>query len=246
MAVDESLLECVAERGQPTLRFYQWSEPTLSLGYFQRYADRLSHEPSRDCPAVRRSTGGGALVHHHELTYSLVLPPGDPLARDAVALTCLAHKALIDAIEELVGVSQQLTTCGDAIKSTSKAEPFLCFQRRSQGDVIVSNTQKSHRSDKVCGSAQRRRRGAMLQHGGVILERSPQAPEISGLGELLQQSGDILLLGETRNLAEIWGRMLLQSIGLRPVVESLTECESEFAQAIQTNHHSNQHWLKRR
>ena len=63
MAVDEALLESVADGGPATLRFYQWSEPTLSLGYFQPYADREQHEASRELTVVRRSTGGGALIH---------------------------------------------------------------------------------------------------------------------------------------------------------------------------------------
>ena len=54
MAVDEVLLESAAENGQCTLRFYQWSEPTLSLGYFQHFRERRRHIPSRDCPVVRR------------------------------------------------------------------------------------------------------------------------------------------------------------------------------------------------
>src|SRR5690242_18095105 len=74
MAIDEALLESAAGGGPLTLRFYQWSEPTLSLGYFQRYEDRSLHPASLDCPIVRRPTGGGAILHDKELTYSLALP----------------------------------------------------------------------------------------------------------------------------------------------------------------------------
>jgi hypothetical protein len=82
MAVDEALLLDAIEDGSATLRFYQWSEPTLSLGYFQRYADRNQHHASRNCAIVRRQSGGGAILHDRELTYSLVLPPGHPLGRN--------------------------------------------------------------------------------------------------------------------------------------------------------------------
>ena len=74
MAVDETLLFDAAENGTATLRFYSWDEPTLSLGYFQRYADREQHTASRTCAVVRRQTGGGAILHDRELTYSLALP----------------------------------------------------------------------------------------------------------------------------------------------------------------------------
>src|SRR5438445_617792 len=69
MAVDEALLEDAARSGRPTLRFYGWAEPTLSLGYFQPYAQRASHPPSSRCAVVRRPTGGGAILHDAELTY---------------------------------------------------------------------------------------------------------------------------------------------------------------------------------
>src|SRR5688572_3671775 len=73
MAVDELLLE-EACRGARALRLYQWSEATLSLGYFQAAAERTEHTASRDCPLVRRASGGGAIVHHRELTYCLAMP----------------------------------------------------------------------------------------------------------------------------------------------------------------------------
>ena len=76
MAVDEALLETAASLGVPTLRFYQWQEPTMSLGYFQEYADRLRHAASAGCPTVRRASGGGAIMHDRELTYSLAVPEG--------------------------------------------------------------------------------------------------------------------------------------------------------------------------
>src|SRR5688500_20216584 len=81
MAVDEALLESAALENRCTLRFYRWSEPTLSLGYFQRYEDRRQHAASLSCACVRRASGGGAILHDHELTYSLAVPPTHPLAR---------------------------------------------------------------------------------------------------------------------------------------------------------------------
>ena len=74
MAVDEVLLDAAAVREQLSLRFYGWSEPTLSLGYFQRVADRKQHIASRECPLVRRLSGGGAILHDDELTYSFATP----------------------------------------------------------------------------------------------------------------------------------------------------------------------------
>ena len=93
MAVDEMLLEWSAEHGGCCLRLYHWQEATLSLGYFQEYQDRGGHGPSRNCPVVRRLTGGGAIVHDAELTYSLVVHAGHPLAAARDALYHAAHGA---------------------------------------------------------------------------------------------------------------------------------------------------------
>src|SRR5207249_2965292 len=73
MAADEVLLESAAT-GAASLRFYGWSEPTLSLGYFQPEVTRQGNPLLAGLPYVRRPTGGMTLVHHHELTYALALP----------------------------------------------------------------------------------------------------------------------------------------------------------------------------
>src|SRR5262245_22040097 len=96
MAVDEVLLVDAAENNVATLRFYGWNEPTLSLGYFQRYEDRQQHAASRECAIVRRQTGGGAILHDRELTYSLVLPPRHPFAKQNEKLYQAVHQVFIN------------------------------------------------------------------------------------------------------------------------------------------------------
>ena len=174
MAVDEALLERAVETGGVSLRFYQWSEPTLSLGYFQPVADRARHAASSQCPLVRRSSGGGAILHDRELTYSLALPSGHRLARQAESLYLAAHAALIEGLATL-GVAAGINRVASGL--APEAEPFLCFERRAVGDVLVGDA-------KIAGSAQRRRRGAVLQHGSILLQTSPQAPELPGIEQL--------------------------------------------------------------
>lgn len=183
MAVDEALLDDAAQRGVTTLRFYRWSEPTLSLGYFQALGERETHPASRDAAVVRRLSGGGALLHDRELTYSLCLPSGHPLARQAPAVYDRMHRALIDVLATS-GVRAALwrSVAGEGEPSPGAAEPFLCFARRTAADVVVLDS-PGGASVKIAGSAQRRRRGAVLQHGAVLLAASPAAPELSGLLE---------------------------------------------------------------
>ena len=107
MAVDEMLLEQAEGRAAACLRFYRWSEPTLSLGYFQTYADRRQHGPSLRCAAVRRLTGGGAILHDAELTYSIVLPSSHPLAARRDELYRAVHGCLIEALGQL-GIAARL------------------------------------------------------------------------------------------------------------------------------------------
>lgn len=175
MAIDEMLLDGAREQSGCTWRFYQWSEPTLSLGYFQSHASRQWHAASRDCALVRRLSGGGAILHHHDLTYSLVVPAGHPWARDAESLYRAVHAALISALAACGVAGATLHERASAAGMAS--EPFLCFQRRSGGDVVLGR-------HKIAGSAQRRRRGAVLQHGSVLLASSHAAPELPGVADV--------------------------------------------------------------
>jgi lipoate-protein ligase A len=194
MAVDEALLAAAAGADTATLRLYQWSEPTLSLGYFQRYEDRQQHAASRNAAVVRRSSGGGAILHDRELTYSLAVP--ERLVPDPHQLYLQVHRAIIDVINRLTGdpcAGWSLRLCDRDRPRPESGEPFLCFERRAQGDVLLDHagetTGAAHPTAewKIAGSAQRRRRGAILQHGSLLLGRSSAAPELPGLGELTGQ-----------------------------------------------------------
>jgi lipoate-protein ligase A len=181
MALDEALLNRAAERSAAALRFYQWREPTLSLGYFQRYVDRDAHAASRNCAIVRRTTGGGAILHDRELTYSIALPSTHSLSRRAGDLYGAVHQAIVEALAQL-GVEARRLTSVEAANQT--AEPFLCFARRSSGDVLIADS-------KIAGSAQRRHKGAVLQHGSILFERSPFAPELPGICDLADRPVNI-------------------------------------------------------
>ena len=174
MAVDEVLLERAAEGAPPCLRFYRWSEPTLSLGYFQSVAARAEHPESRHVPLVRRSTGGGAILHHHELTYSWTCSTIHRSAAASRELYLAFHETARELLHPL-GIQAELVTT--PLLSVPGPEPFLCFQRRAEGDLVVG-------PHKILGSAQRRRQGALLQHGSLLLKTSDQAPQLAGLAAL--------------------------------------------------------------
>jgi len=169
MAADEALLRSAAE-GRASLRFYAWSGATVSLGYFQPAAVCRVFPLLAELPRVRRPSGGATLVHHHEVTYCLALPA--PLVGPkGFPWLARMHQVIGDALRGF-GVCARLHDGAEVKKG-----PVLCFLDHTPGDVLL------HES-KIVGSAQRRRHGALLQHGAILLERSPATPELQGIREL--------------------------------------------------------------
>jgi lipoate-protein ligase A len=260
MAVDEALLLDAAETGACWLRFYEWSEPTLSLGYFQRLDARREHAASRDCAVVRRASGGGAIVHDRELTYLLALPTSHRLASSPRPLYALAHEALIAALGRW-RISPEL--CSRPVR-LGPAEPFLCFFRRAEGDVVmpipgqlrhgrnISSATftrfggdrpaiESHKlTAKICGSAQRRLRGGIAQHGSLLIGRSSAAPELDGLLEL---TGLVLPAADVR---EAWMTQLECLLGLEFEPARLSEQLLARSRALAIERYDTASWTRRR
>lgn len=229
MAVDQALLASANQTGQVTLRFYRWSPATLSLGYFQSVSQRVEHEASLGCPLVRRVTGGGAILHDRELTYSLCVPRHSRLAGAHAELYRQVHRALIETLRDS-GIVAALCT---APQSAPGNPPFLCFQRRSEGDVVIGKS-------KICGSAQRRFHAAVLQHGSVVLARSAWAPEILGIGEECGIELDERVL--SLQMAERIG----QSLQLSFQPSRLSEKEQLDSHEIQRKQFDHSEWNTRR
>jgi lipoate-protein ligase A len=174
MAADEVLLESAAD-GVATLRFYGWSPATLSLGYFQSAEVRMREPSLAALPFVRRASGGAALVHHFEVTYALALPAGPPWQQGGPWPRRM-HTIIAVALRE-EGVEVQSHSGGQGPPFTG----VLCFQHHTAGDLLIGQ-------HKVVGSAQRRQRGALLQHGSILLAASPHTPLLPGIRQLTGRS----------------------------------------------------------
>jgi lipoyl(octanoyl) transferase len=149
MAVDEALLERAAA---PILRFYRWRRPSLSLGYFGRYAEVANQSNQREI--VRRWTGGGIVLHGDDLTYSIVIPASHPwFARSPLEIYAALHEAIRAALEAN-GVAA--TLANTAAPRISEA----CFANAVRADVM-SNGQK------IAGAAHRRTRAGLLHQGSI-------------------------------------------------------------------------------
>ncbi len=232
MAVDEALWRVAAQTRVPVLRLYRWEPATVSLGYFQRCGQRRCHRASLELPWIRRASGGGAIVHDRELTYSLAWPLTARTGRISPQLYQLVHHALCDVLRD-EGI--ELCILDRGCEHESEAPPFLCFQRRSPGDGML-------RQFKVLGSAQRRNRGVLLQHGSLLWERSRWAPELPGVADLVEAP-----IGST---AESIGRRWMLRIALRLetrlVGSVLSESERELADKMRDTRYSCPVWNEKR
>ena len=171
MAADETLLEAAAA-GTASFRLYGWSQPTLSLGYFQSSAGSRASPRLGELAWVRRPSGGAALVHHLEATYALALPPGLPWQKRGESWLRTMHGILREALAVL-GVSSH--PCGDS--QERKLGDVLCFLHHTPGDLLIGEA-------KIAGSAQRKQRGALMQHGSILLAASPFTPRLPGIREM--------------------------------------------------------------
>jgi lipoate-protein ligase A len=165
MARDAAILEAVsAGSSPPTLRLYGWDPPCLSLGKHQGTdAADLAFCRANGVDVVRRPTGGRALLHHLELTYSVVAPLGvAPLPtslQDAYRLIC---SGLVLACRRL-GVAAELTGGDIKLRLPSPTSTVPCFEAPAEGEVVV-------RDRKLVGSAMRAHAGTILQHGAILLD----------------------------------------------------------------------------
>jgi lipoate-protein ligase A len=159
MAVDQAILEAVAKgESLPTLRLYAWEPPCLSLGYGQRAGDvDFARTAAYGWEVVRRPTGGRAILHTDELTYSLCLPEGDELAAGSVVESYQRiSTALLAGLREFDAEPQ-----ADAQAERAPVGP-VCFETPSHYEITVDGR-------KLVGSAQARRGGGVLQHGSLPL-----------------------------------------------------------------------------
>jgi lipoyl(octanoyl) transferase len=167
MAVDAALFEAVARGGAPTLRFYRWDPACLSLGRNQ--PARGLYDPAaaavRGVDIVRRPTGGQAVYHDRELTYSVAVPVGVLGSPRATYVTI--NRALVAGLRRL-GVAAVVAEAAPAAAGPLAAGP--CFQAAAPGEVVAGGR-------KLVGSAQRRDGGCLLQHGSLLLDGS-QSPVV--------------------------------------------------------------------
>jgi lipoate-protein ligase A len=189
MAVDEALAESVRAGGPPVLRVYRWSPPCLSLGRNQPSAGYDRDEiRRRGLDVVRRPTGGRAVLHHRELTYSVAAREG-VLGGPRQSYAAI-NRALVAGLTRL-GVPAHLQPAGTERAPLPSLAP--CFEQPVEGEVTAAGR-------KLVGSAQRTEGGVMLQHGSL-----PIQDDQSGVARLLRADVEVADAAPPATLAGLLG-----------------------------------------
>jgi lipoate-protein ligase A len=152
MALDETLLENAAQIGNPILRFYGWTEPAATFGYFQKFSEVSAATPLR--PLIRRPTGGGIVPHDADWTYSFVVPPNHEWhSVSAEESYRRIHDWLRRAFAE-IKIETELAPC------CKKTLPGQCFVGHEKFDLLWHGK-------KIAGAAQRRNKLGLLIQGSI-------------------------------------------------------------------------------
>lgn len=167
MAVDHALLDRAARTGETVFRIYGWARPTLSLGMHERARLDPAVAAARGIDVVRRPTGGRALLHHREVTYSVTAPVREISLRESYE----AINAILLAALQRLGVPARLAERRGRPLAPDGA---ACFAEPNVGELVVDGR-------KLAGSAQRRDEHAFLQHGSILLgDDQPLVAELRG------------------------------------------------------------------
>lgn len=220
MGVDEALLASALRDGPPTLRFYTWEGAWLSLGYGQRgEAARLAACARAGVGVVRRPTGGRAVLHGGDLTYALAAP-ASLLPADLRACYGLVAEALLAGLRALGAEAERIPGAGQGPGHGD----FDCFARPAPDELCA-------RGRKLVGSAQRRTRGGVLQHGSIRV--FPDAEEVRAAAGLARGAATSLReLGVHHSLETVRDRLVEAfevALGARFEGRELTPREREWA-----------------
>jgi len=164
MALDEALFEAVANgTSPPVLRLYRWEPATVTLGYAQRSPDAVNLAVCRELgfEVVRRSTGGRAVLHQHEITYSLIAPVQHPLFTGGILESYRAIAMPLQRMLARLGVTAQLVPARHQAGALGQHE--ICFTAPASYELAVEGR-------KIAGSAQKRNDRAFLQHGSIPVD----------------------------------------------------------------------------
>jgi len=250
MAIDEAIFhETIKNRKAPTIRFYNSKPVAISIGYFQDAKKEINFEKcqSAGIDIARRMTGGKAVFHFNEITYSVVASdsektfPPDILGTYKVISRCIAQSLAY------LGIKADLLENG-RILPEQKSEAY-CFSVPSKNELLVKGR-------KICGSAQVRRRGGFLQHGSLLLAFDPvktadfllpmRTPEqIKRLRETVTSVNDeIVLPVDVQEVCYQFKKGFIDELGIDLAEETLTSAEKKLKNELMEKYTDNRWTMK--
>jgi lipoyl(octanoyl) transferase len=252
MALDEAILESVGKADSlPTLRFYGWDPACLSIGYAQSISDiDFNAVQKRHLDVVRRPTGGKAIFHFDEFTYSVIAPHGEPrLAGDVLHSYRNIAQALLMGLHLLGIPAIALPEYSIGLRDPGP----ICFEVPSKYEITVNNK-------KIIGSAQARKKAGILQHGSLPL--NGDRGEIVHVlmfepGKSREDAAELLSKRSTTASKELhravsWNEAakafeiaFSQALDIRLINTVATQQEADRAALLVLDKYDNESWTKR-
>lgn len=254
MAVDEAVLKAhAAGQVPPTIRFYGWQPAAVSIGYFQKATAEvdLSECRHQGIDVVRRLTGGRAVLHDAELTYSIVVSETHPLVPHTITASYRFFSQGLLAGLKVLGIEAQLSMPRAAYSQTKRRQASAaCFDAPSHYEVTICGR-------KLIGSAQVRKDGVILQHGSLLLQFNPK--QVAALLNLPTSEAKDTLAGmlaqRAISLAEAANREISweeacqaiqtafgPALGVELVTGSLSQDEQKVAQELAATKYTQDSW----
>ena len=240
MALDEALSEAVRKKlSPPTLRLYQWDRPSVSIGYFQKAADiNTDYCRTKGYPVVRRLTGGRAILHDAELTYSLSSPADSGLFEAGLRKTyAVISNALLHGLK-LNGIDAEISwrkKQGPAHRNPA------CFTSVSYGEIKAGGK-------KIIGSAQKRYKNGFMQHGSILLSfradelrsalNGSNSVDFEDIGALRDHNREITVTQLQLSLKEAFEKELR----IKLVADNPSRIEIDAAKELERNKYSTREW----
>lgn len=220
MALDDALLHSVATGvSAPVLRLYRWRPATLTLGYGQRGSSQVNLQACRrhGIDVVRRCTGGRAVLHDREVTYAVISPERNEIFPGGILANYRVIAEVLQQLFQSFGLDAQLAPDRSRGQKGRGALESACFTAPGQFEIL-------HQGCKLAGCAQKRDRGAFLQHGSI-----PVDLDLRQLFEVLDSQGEDSSEQGARRLATKVGwlnRWLAHPVGIGEVETTLVDCFS--------------------
>ncbi|MEK7702548.1 MAG: lipoate--protein ligase family protein [Nitrospirota bacterium] len=233
MAIDEAIALTFPKNKIPTLRLYRWASPALTLGAFQKMP--IPDVEEGQLTLIRRITGGRALLHDNDLTYSIVAGTDDPRFSGGLKKTFFSVAAGLLAGLRQLGIHAESVTPSRKIIPSRESMPF-CVQSFSMYEIAISGK-------KIIGSAQKRWPTHFLQHGSIPLTHSVFETR-------LYKEASVVLSDFLPNLLE---RSQIEKTivagfetawGIKWIEESLTNEENEMAQRLSLEKYQTDVWSR--